>query len=658
MIYNYIKTALRNFKRNLLFSAINLIGLAVGLTAGILILLYVYNELSYDSFHDKADRIYRMNITHARKDMVNVFAVGTAAMGVSLREEFPEVTDMVRFTTGRDADVIYKHKKYVIDNLKYADSTMFRMFNFKLLQGNPKTALKEPFSVILSKKEAEKIFRNEDPMGKFLRFNNEHTMKVTGIIEAPPANSQLQFDALVSFSTLYEYENIYLDWNGGHGYYTYAEFIPGFDPADLKDRLVPFMHKHINYLYNDVGVNLTMSFTPLREVHLFSPADAELETEGDLSNVYIFSAIAVFILLIACINFMNLATARSSKRAREVGVRKVLGASKALLRKQFLAESFLMSFLAMIIALILVEIVQPYFNRIIDKNLSLYSGTNWVLPAGILLLIILVGLFSGSYPAFYLSSFRPVKVLKGGFVSTKGKTLFRDVLVTLQFAITIALIISTIVIYRQVDFMKNKELGFDKENVVYLPLQSSNAREKLDVLQKEIENLAFVKSAGAVSSIPGRGIMRNGYMPEGYDESVMFHALDVDENLLQTLDIKIVKGEGFCPVSQLDDNEYLINQALADELGWDEPLGKIISRNGKHKVIGVVEDFHFAPLHTDIKPLVITNKPFDGFDYLMFRLDKGNPEQYMAMIEEKWNSVLPSEVFTYHFLDAALERNY
>ncbi|MDZ7741142.1 MAG: FtsX-like permease family protein [Bacteroidota bacterium] len=378
MIGNYFKTALRNFSRNMMFSLINLAGLAVGLTASILIMLYVFNELNFDTFHEKSDRIYRM-------------------------------------------------------------------FSFDLIRGNPEHALKEPFSIVLTADEAHKIFKDEDPLGKLIQYNNQYTLKVTGIIEPIPANSHLQFNALISFSTLYEFDNVYLDWDGGHGYLTYVEFIPAFDPSSLEKRLEAFMQKHINYKYNQVGANLVMMFEPLKDVHLFSSAMADLATKGNLKNIYIFSAIALFILLIACINFMNLATARSSKRAREVGVRKVIGATEGKLRRQFLAESTLLSLFAMILALIMVELVQPVFNDLVGRELSLYDAANTFLLAGIFVLIILVGLVSGSYPAFYLASFKPVRVLKGGFVSSRGKTLFRDILVVFQFAITIGLIVCTIV---------------------------------------------------------------------------------------------------------------------------------------------------------------------------------------------------------------------
>ncbi|MCF8235315.1 MAG: ABC transporter permease [Bacteroidales bacterium] len=658
MLYNYIKTAIRNFTRNSMFTLINLLGLAVGLTASILILLYVYNELNFDTFHEKADEIYRMNIVFNQQDVENVTAMSTAAMGVSLREEVPEVRDMVRISNKRDAYLRYNDRNYYVDNLRYADSTFFRMFNFKLLKGNPETALKNPFSILLTEEEAGKIFKDKNPIGQFVRYNNEHSMKVTGIVETPPPNSQLQFNALVSFSTLYEYDKVYLDWDGGYGYYTYVEFIPGFDPSVLKERLEPFMHKHINYKYREVGVEISMQFEPLRHIHLYSKANADLDTKGNLTNIYTFSAIAIFILLIACINFMNLSTARSSKRAREVGVRKVMGASRSRLRGQFLTESLLISLLAMILALILVELVQPVFSNLVGQELNLYSRANLPLLGGIVLLVIIVGLISGSYPAFYLSSFRPVTVLKGGWMSTGSKTWFRDILVTFQFAITIALIICTLIIYRQIGFMKSKELGFEKENVVYAALESKNARTKVPLLKTEIENLAAVKSVAASSAVPGFGLNRNGYLPEGYEEPMMFHVMDVDEELLHTLDIKIIEGKGFSNETKADDNNYLVNKALVQKLGWDNPVGKTITRNGVHKIIGVVENFHFAPLHEQINPMLITNIPFNGYDYLVIRLGKGNPQNILKQIERKWSSILPTETFAYHFLDRSLDRIY
>ena len=658
MFRNYLKTALRSFSRNTLFTLINLTGLAVGLTASILILLYVYNELNYDSFHENADELYRMNIVFNQQDVENTTAMSTGAMGVSLREEVPEVKDMVRISDNRSGYFRNGDKSFFLDDIRYVDSTFFRMFSFRLLRGDPETALDEPFSIVLTPEEAEKIFQNEDPMGRYIRFNDEHPMKVTGIVAPPPANSQIVYNALISFSTLYEYDNVFLGWDGGYGFYTYVQFIEGYDPSSLPARLKDFMHKHINYKYKEVGVEIRMQFDPLKHIHLYSTANAELDTKGNLSNIYIFSAIALFILLIACINFMNLSTARSARRAREVGVRKVLGANKNKLRWQFLTESMLISFIAMVLALVLVEIVLPVFNNLIDKELSLYHAENISLLAGIFLLIILVGLLSGSYPAFHLSSFRPVTVLKGGWISSRSKTRFRDVLVVLQFAITIALIICTLVIHRQINFVQNKELGFNKENILYLPLKSKNSRNNLEALKKEIKNIAAVNQVGAGSALPGFGLTSNGYRPEGLEEPIMIHVMDVDENMLKTLDIEIVEGAGFSKESGTDQNDYLINKAMAREMNWDKPIGKTIVRNGRHRVIGVVEDFHFAPLYVNIQPMLLTNKPFDGFNYLVIRMNMADPQATLRQIEEKWQAILPSEPFIYNFLDASLNRVY
>lgn len=655
MITNYIITAIRNFSRNRFFSVINLLGLSIGITASLLITLYIYNEFNYDKFHDKSDRIYRLDVVFKQQGSETTGMHSTAAMGPDLKREFPEIENMARLSTPKDAYLSYKEKSYSVKGITYADSSFFEVFSFKLNQGEPSKALSEPYSIVLSESTALKIFGDEDPLGNMLKMNNGNTFVVRGIVEDPPANSTIQYGALISFSTLYTYNNIYLSWDGGYGYITYLLLKENTSPEQVYEHLSPFLEDRINEKYRKVGVELDLLFEPLMDLHLFSKATGE---GSSLSKLMTFSAVAFLILLIACVNFMNLSTARSAKRAKEAGVRKVLGGTKSSLRWQFLSEALMMSFLATVLALILVEILQPLFNNLIGKQLNLYDSENIVLLVFLFFLTIIIGLISGSYPAFYLSVVKPVKVLKGGWFSPRGKTLFRNVLVVFQFFITIVLIISTIVIYKQIGYLKNADLGFEKDQIIYLPLLSSDAKNNTTVLKNEFSSLPFVNNVGASSAMPGWNFTRNGYFPEGYEEPVMINVVDVDEDFLRTMGVDIIQGTGFSASSEFDDDQYLVNTALAKEFGWKEPLGKEIRRGGSHKIIGVVEDFNFAPLYIKVLPLIITNKPWDGFNYLAINMKMDDPEEHLKQLENKWKQTIPGEPFVYQFLDQQLETVY
>jgi len=655
MISNYIKTTFRFLKRNSFFSMVNILGLSVGIMATVLIILYVYNELNFDRFHEKLKRIYRLDVIFKQQDSESTGMHSTAAMGPDLQREFPEIENMVRFSVPSNAYLSYQDKSFSVEDIVYADYTLFDVFSFRLLKGDRRLVLKEPYSAVLTEKTAAMIFGDADPLGKILKLNNGNSFVVRGIAGDPPASSSVQFSVLLSFSTLYTYQNIYLDWDGGYGYVTYLLMKPNTTPAQVYENLDPFLDKNINEKYRKVGVELGLVFEPLEDVHLFSVVNGE---GGSFTRLMTFTAIAFLILLIACVNFMNLSTARSAKRAKEVGVRKVLGGTRLLLRLQFLIEAIIMSFMATLLALVLVEIFQPAFNNIIGKELNLYHRDNLILLLLLILLMIIVGLLGGSYPAFYLSSVKPLKVLKGGWFSPRGKTLFRNVLVVFQFFVTIVLIISTIVIYKQISHLEKTDLGFDKDNILYLPLLSEKARQNTVILKNEFSSLPYVNNVGASSALPGRDFTSNGYFPEGYEEPVMINVVDADEDFLATMGIGIVEGEGFSAASQFDNNDYLVNRALAKEFGWDQPIGKQISRDGVHKVKGVVEDFNFAPLYMNVAPLIITNKPWEGFDFLAVNMKMDSIGESLKQLENKWKMIIPEEPFVYQLRDQYLEMVY
>ncbi len=659
MFKNYLTTAFRTLLRNKTFSLINIFGLAFGMALSILIFMYVYNELTYDDFHKNGDNIYRVALKEESKDGESgISAITNAAVGPSMVKEFAEVKNTVRFSSPVGGFFNKGEKSYKVDNICYTDSSVFTVFSFRLISGNPKTALKEPFTAVLTEKTAEKMFGDENPVGQTVRYNNNDSYLITGVVEDPPENSQLKFGALLSFTTLYKMPNMYLNWDGGYNYYTYLLLNNNVSIENFEAKFPRFMEEQINREYRDVGWFVTLIIEPLKDVHLYSVADYDLPTKGSLSRLYIFASIAVFILLIACINFINLSTARSVKRAKEVGMRKVTGATRGQLISQFLGESILISIISLILALLIIELVQPWFNGLISANLDFFKQSNYVLIFSLMAVTLFAGLIAGSFPAFYMSGFQPVAILKGYFNTMKGKPVLRNVLVTFQFFISVVLIVSTIIIIRQLDFLNSKSLGFDKENVVLVELGSETAMKKAMVIKNEFRNVAGVTSVAASTSYPGVGLTKNGYFPEGYDNSVMIHVMDVDYDYLDLMNLKIVQGRNFSQEYGTDSTAYLINETLAKQLGWENPIGKYIRRGGKHKVIGVVKDFNFSSLHDKIGPLIITIKPWDYYYYLSVKINPESRESTIKALENTWTGIVNNEPFSYYFLDNVIVANY
>lgn len=656
MIRHFFILLFRQFLHNKLYMLIKLLGLAVGMAVSLMIMLYILHELSFDRFHGKKEEIYNVVVESHRKGIVERSAQITAAVGPSLQEEFPEIESTCRFSIFGRKYFNVNGKSLLLNEVGYADSTLFDMFSFSLMRGNKERVLHKPFRIVLTESAADKLFPEKDPVGQIIRLGNEQPLTVTGIMQDPPENSHLQFDALISFSTLYEYENIYLGWDGGWGYHTYVHVNENINWDHFGTKLVPFLEKHINKKYRNFGVEIKLRFDKLKNVYLFSSAQGSQPLTGNFSEILIFGAVALFILLIAAINFMNLSTARYSKRAREVGVRKVLGAERGHLRRQFLAESVIISLIALLLATVLVEIFLPAFNHFIDKSLGLYKDQWYIFPV-LIFVAVLAGLLSGSYPAIFLSAFKPARVIKGQ-LTTQSNGLLRNILVVFQFFISSVLIIATITIYRQLNYMYSKRLGYDKENVLVLDLLGNDAKNNYEILKNEIKKLSYVKNASASSQLPVWGLTRNGYVPEGLEEPIMIHVLDVDEDYFETMNIPVLAGESFRSGSQTDNHDYMINKALADKMNWENPLGKTIFRNRQHRVIGMTDNFHYAPMYHEIEPLIFTNKPYLGFDYLSIKLLTSDYEMALSEIEKIWHDVLPGSPFKYSFLNQALYQSY
>lgn len=656
MFKNYFLMAFRNLKKHRAYTLINVFCLALGLSAFILILLYLQFEISYDRFHENADSLNRVSIRHLREGNFEADShVFTPPIGPDMKKDMPEIDDFVRMSTLRPAHLNVDNQVYKEGRVRYASSSLFQVFSFELISGDAQRALAEPFSIVLSERAAGRIFGTEDPMQKTIRIGPDNLYRVTGVAEDPPDNSTIQFDVLISFATLYSIPGMHMDWNGGNQYITYVQLQENATRESVEAKFPGFLWTYINEQIAQYGWKYEAYLQPIKKIHFHH----DRASKTALANFYTFTAVAVFILLIACINFVNLTTARAARRAREVGMRKVIGAHRSNLIRQFLGESLLMTALAFMAGIALAFFLIPTYSRLLDKELNLLGLLNPISVLGLLGLICVVGFASGLYPAFYLSSFQPVKTLKGQLHSGRGKRRFRNALVVFQFAVSVALIVSTLLIRAQLSYIKGIDLGYDKDNMVVFPLADQGLRAKTQELRSDLLAVPGVVQAAASSEVPYAGFTSNGYVPEGYTQSIMIHALDIDEHFLDTYGIEVVKGRDFSPEFSTDRMAYLINETLARQLGWDDPIGKSIHRNEHREVIGVVRDFKFANLHDEMAPLIIRYFPWGNRLYAMsVKINTGDIRGTLAAIETVYKKYSPDIPFEYFFLDAAFDRLY
>jgi putative ABC transport system permease protein len=656
MMKSYVLTTFRHFKKHKAYSLINIFGLSAGLSVVIFILLFLWFERSYDRFHQDADRIYRISLKHfCEGRFVEDSHIFTPPIGPDMKNEFPEVEEYARFSIPRNIYLVLENRAHKESDVRFADQSFFEFFSFRLTKGDPKTALESPFAIVLTESCAERIFGHRDPTGAEVRIGQDRTYIVTGVAEDPPENSTIQFSALISFSTLYRIPGIYMDWNGGNQFITYVKLSADADPEAMESKFPDFLWSRINEQIATVGWKYEAYLQPLKKIHFFYDESSKTA----LTNFRTFSVTAMFILIIACINFINLTTARAARRAREVGLRKVVGAHRFHLIKQFLGESIIMTAIAFAIGVGFVVILTPVYNQLLDKQMNVRE----LLDAGrifwLLVLALSVGIAAGIYPAFYLSSFRPVKTLKGILVTGQAGKPFRKGLVILQFTVSVGLIILTLLVQNQLRFIKKIELGYDKENMVVVPLNQDELGKKTDILRSDLMAIPGIVQVAASSDVPYAGFTSNGYLPEGYTKSVMFYALDVDENFLSTYGIDVVEGRNFSENFATDEEAVLINETLARQVGWTNPLGKIIHRNRDMRVIGIVKDFQFATLHDTIGPLIISHRPWDNrFGYLSIKIRSSDIRQTLDAVEGIFKEISPMILFEYFFLDDAFNRMY
>ncbi|HEY2582323.1 MAG TPA: ABC transporter permease [Mucilaginibacter sp.] len=656
MLKTYFKIAYRNLIRHKAYSIINISGLAIGMAASILILLWVQNELSYDRFHKNADQIYRVTCDASGFKA----AINTAGMPAGLKAQIPVIKNTVRFSHLTTVLFEAGNRKFEEKNVFYADPSFMDVFSFPLVKGDRSTALQNVDGVLITEDMARKYFGEENAIGKTLRKDNGDNVVVTGVLANIPSNSHLQFDFILPMASLAKYNsdlknNVWSNFN----FYSYVQLDKSFVPdAASLSRINNQMNRI--YLKNEPGQKITFQLQPLTNIHLAPALQVDLAGHGNSQYVNIFFIVAVLILIVACINFMNLATARSARRAKEIGLRKVSGAIRVQLIAQFLGESMIISFFALLLAVTFVILFLPAFNHLADKKLAIdfFNARFWLSLVGIALL---TGLISGSYPALFLSGFNPVKVLKGNIKSMGGNLIFRNTLVVTQFIVSIILLIGTVTIYNQLQFIKNRNPGFAKDNLLYMPM-TGDIWNKQPTLKTELKRNPLTSDFSIIDNLPTNlisGTINVQWDAKDPKSQVVIPSLDVDENFMRVFKTKLLTGRGFSSAFIADSNNYVVNEKMLSVMGLNvnNAVGKPLAfGNAKGSIIGVVKDFNFKPIQQPIEPLVLRFNKYGGI--VMVRTKPGTTEATISALGKISQQLNPAYPFEYNFLDQDLANLY
>ena len=665
MIKNYIKVAFRSLKKNKAYALINIFGLSLGLMIALIVYLFVMNETNYEKHIDGSNRIYRIGLKASifGQDVTGPNSCGP--MANALRTEFTNVESATRINDIGDVLLVHEDTRLYFEEGAQVDSTFFKVFNYDFIYGNPETATKEDNAIVLSEIAAKKLFGDENPMDKIVRWDDRIDYIVRGVVKEPKGNSHFYFEYFLGLNATED-----VSWTNGN-FYTYVKLKEGVDKDDFFDGMMANFYKKVaseveQYIKMTMEEFLAVEgnafryfIQPLESIHLHSNYTDEIQQNGSIQYIYIFIAIAILVLIIAGINFMNLSTARAGKRAKEVGMRKVFGATKDMLVSQFLIESIIQSFIALFIALILVELFLPGFNNVMQTQLQLFNS-HFLKTIGFACLITLIyGVFAGSYPAFFLSKFQPIAVLKGDLTKTKGGTFVRKALVITQFGAATTLIIGMTIIFLQISYMQNKDLGFKGEQVLLVPVQTRALANSFETHKKEFLKNPNILSVTASNGIPGNTASNGTKQIVGREDFLYMHSLRVDANYVKTLGMEIVEGSDFSKKTATDSTTYLIiNETTVNSYNIEKPLETRInmslepSINEVGVVIGVIKDFHHEGFNQVIKPLMLEYNPSNNNLYTVsMKIAPENMEATIASIETKWNEIEPSHPFTYAFLD-------
>lgn len=667
MLKNYLKIALRNLRRHKGYTFINIAGLTVGMACCALMLLFIRHELSYDRFHQKAERIHRMIMHMSREGNTHTGSVMAAPIGPALVEEFPEIRQAVRLQSPYNSTPVkYQNQQFYEKELYYADPNIFEVFDFPLQQGDATTALQNLNSVVLSRAAAKKYFGTENPLGKIVQIERgEREFQVTGVLQEIPATSHVRPDFLIPFNNLLprQLSNWWM-----FSYPTYVLLDEKASAANVAAKFPEFVKKH----YSNgppAFAGLSLSMQPLAEIHLRSDFDNKPGELSAMTYIYLFAALAALIIAIACINFMNLATARSQHRAREVGVRKVVGGMRLQLVLQFLAEAVVLALIAVIGAAVVIEFFLPAFNALAQKDIQIDYASDWSLVAGFIALALTVGIAAGSYPAFFLSRFQPVEVLKGGSATGTSGGRLRQLLVVGQFVVSIVLIVCTFIVNDQIEFIRNKRLGFDREQVLVTTLRGETAQNNWPVLKTELLRHPEFVNVSATSAIPadiGWWVTASRRGDSEEEKAVYTHQVDYD--FFATLGIELAAGRFLSPEFPSDSSRaFVLNEAAVKEFGWESAeaaigqsfvwLGNGPENAKEGTVVGVVKDFHFRPLYEEIAPAVFHLMPW-GSEKLVVRVRPNSMEQALAILKTQWQKFDPQHPLEFSFMDERVEAQY
>ena len=657
MIRNLIKTAVRHILKHPGYSFLNVLGLTLGITSALFLLIYVSDEVSYDRYHEKGDRIYRVSSRITETDDQFTWIVAQIPFGPQIAQDYPEVEAYVRFFNMPRALYKYEDKEFVEEDFFYADSALFEIFTYRVIRGDARRALMEPNKIVLTETVAARYFGDGDPVGKTLTSGSS-TYEVTGVIEDVPANSHFRFGALASRTNLPEQIG---SW-GNFGVFTYLLFPEGLDVKAFEEKMQGMYAAYMEPIFGPVNVKVEYLLEPIREIHLYSTKEGEPEPTGSITYVYIFAIVAIFLVLIAAMNYMNLSTARSSSRAREVGLRKVVGSRRGPLVLQFLSESVIFTVLSHVISIILLMALLPRLNLLAGKSFDsdvIYSPE---VLLGMIGVILLVGIVGGSYPAFFLSRFSPVTVLKGEITQGTAGSLFRKILVVIQFAVSVIMIVCTLVVFRQLNYLKKMDQGFDQRNVLSLELNGPMAR-KYPVLKQALLENPGILYVSSTSSRVGEGSGKLLFDVET-DQGMVQRGINfaiADHDFVEALGIKMVQGRDFQEDMPSDTlSGVIVNETFVKRMGWNDPIGKKIEAGDENtlraRVVGVMQDYHQTGMYNEIESLLLAYRTLNNIVYV--KISEENAEQTLSHIESSWKEVFPDQPYSYTFLSERFNRQF
>jgi putative ABC transport system permease protein len=659
MFTNTFKIAVRNLIRDLSYSIVNILGLTIGITGSLFLIFYIYDDLSFDRYHEKADRIFRISSRISEPDDAFNWAVTQVPLAPQIKQDYPEVEEATRLIQSGRHLYKYEEKEFFEEEVSYADSTVFNIFTWPLVEGDPRTALTSPNSIVLTRSFSERYFGKESPVGKVLQREDNNSYTVTGLIEDIPKTSNYRFSALISRNSLPE---DYGSWGSFH-IYTYILLREGADYKALEAKLPEMYKNYMAEIFERMGINIVYELLPIIRIHLYSDFEGEPVAVGNVQFIYIFLVIIVFLLTIASINYMNLATARSTKRSKEVGIRKVAGSSRSALIRQFLAESLVLTIISLVISLLLCYLLLPTFNNISGKFIDFSIITNPVILLCLFTVIIFTGLAGGSYPALLLSGFNPVEILRGQLRISGSSLTVRKILVIIQFTLSTAMVISTWIVYNQLNYLKNKDLGFTKENVITLRLTTREMVKNLPVFKETLLTKPGILSVGSANNNVGYGTPKTIIRVETGDGMVErgINNFQADHDFIRSLGITILKGRDFSEDIPSDTIKgVIINETLAKRLNWDDPIGKKVQffrdTTSFATVVGLIKDYQQFGLYNEMESLMLLYYPTCFMVFI--KTDGNNMDDKIEFIKEKWNELYPSLPFEYRLLENEFDEQF